>query len=930
MKQLLLILLALTFSIILKAEIDPPVVLKVDYNQEPLGMDNPKPGFSWEVGDKSRGAVQSAYRIIVSSSPENLNKNQGDVWDTEKVTSDQTIQVLYQGKSLNSSTRYYWKVQTWDGNDVPSKFSRSTWFETGILNQNEWKAEWIANPGPLPNRDEDYYERMPAPIFRKDFSAEKEIAQARLYISGLGYYEAYLNGKKVGDHRLDPGWTQYAKTVYYAAYDVTEQVIDGENTLGVMLGHGWYTPSALRVFGRIDLREVLTTGKPKVIAQLKLEYTDGSVKWINTDRSWKTADGPVVRNNVYLGEWYDARMEQEGWSTAGFDDGGWKKVEKAETPGGKLKWQFIPPIKHTRTIYPVSMNEPEPGMYVIDLGQNFAGVIRFKANAPAGTEIQFRFAELLYDDGTLDFRTTAATQIKEGGISGGPGAPPTAWQEDGYICKGEPGEIFEPRFTFHGFRYVEITGLPYKPGLNDLVGIRMNADLPDNASFECSNDLFNRVQEVAEWTMLSNVFSVESDCPAREKFGYGGDMVTAGETYLYNYDMATFYTKAVRDFERDARANGGMTECAPNIGINARGVTPDTGPPGWTLAHPFLLEQLYKYYGNLELVKEQYQPLKDLVDFYLEHVDGLIIEDGIGDHVSVDERPRPVTSTAFYYHHARILRDMAKLLDKSEDVQKYGQLAEQIKEGFIEEFVNQETGEVYTRTQAAQVFALYYGLLPEDLKDKAVEVLKNEIFVKHRGHLSTGIFSTKMMLNYLSDQGLDEWNYTMMNQKEYPGFGYMIDNGATTLWENWAFKKNDSKNHPMFGSISEWFHKSLLGIQQKENSVAFKEIIIKPSLVGGLTYAKGHYQSVRGRISSHWWKFGDDIFMEVEIPANTTAEVYLPFYDKSEPEVFEGDQLLLQSGKPQQLPEEIQFTRSEAGNYVFRVGAGRYRFRVRH
>ncbi len=926
----ILLFVSLIISTTVLGSINPPKNLKVDYKVNPLGVDNPTPAFSWEVGDLNRGAVQSAYRILVSTSPEKLKQGKADIWDSQKVQSNENIQILYQGPALASSTRYYWKVKTWDALGQLSGWSETAWFETGLMNSKDWKGSWIEDDREPPENDEDFYNKIPVPLFRKEFTSTEKPTKARLYISGLGYYEAFVNGKKIGDHRLDPGWTQYAKTVYYCAYDITAELRQGKNAIGVMLGNGWYNPLPMKLFGRWNLRNILTIGQPKVIAQLELTYADGSKKVISTDKNWKTNTGPVVKNNVYLGEWYDAREEKQGWKLPGYDDKKWKKAKKAKPPQGELRWQFIPPIKHTRTVYPVNISEPKPGMYVVDMGQNFAGVIKFKGKAPTGTEVKFRYAELIYEDGTLDFRTTAATQIKKGGIIGGPGAPETAWQEDRYIFKGEGTEIFEPKFTFHGFRYVEITGLPYKPSLNDIEGSWLNSDLPDNASFQCSNPLFNKIQEITEWSMLSNVFSIESDCPAREKFGYGGDIVTVGEAYLYNYDMANFYTKTVRDFERDARDNGGMTECAPNIGINGRGLTENTGPVGWTLAHPFLLKNLYKYYGNKQLVKEQYQALKDLVDFYHEQAPDHIIRVGISDHNVLEERPVPVTSTAFYYHHVRILADIAALLNKNNDAKKYANLASEIKKAFIKEFVNIETGEVYIRTQTAQVFALYYDLLPDKAKKKALEVLKDEIYLKHKGHLSTGIFATKMMLEYLSEKGLDETNYTIINQKEYPGYGYMIDNGATTLWENWSFKKHDSKNHPMFGSVSEWFYKSILGIQQTENAVAFSEIVIKPSMVHGLSWAKGHYHSIRGKIGSHWWKFGDDIFMHIEIPANTKAMVYIPFYSKSRPAIYENNQLIIKNGTPENMPPEITFIKSTKKHVLLEVGSGQYEFAVRH
>ncbi len=933
MEKALFTILYLIVNIAALAAIDPPQNLRADYNTEPLGIDNPTPAFSWIVGDRSRGAMQSAYQLLVSTSAEKLAQNEGDAWDTEKVNSDQTFQVIYAGKPLHPSTRYYWKVRTWNGEGQPSTYSDVSWFETGLLSPDDWQAEWIYAGSTPPERDEDFYQNIPSPLFRKAFDLNKAISSARLYISGLGYYEAYLNGEKIGDHYLDPGWTQYAETVYYSAFDVTEALQNGENVLGVMLGNGWYNPLPMRLFSRFNLREILTIGQPKLIAQLQVTYADGSSETINSDTSWKTTDGPILRNNVYLGEWYDARREKEGWREPDYRDNDWEKVRKAEAPAGELKWQYIPPIRHTRSVHPVAIDEPQEGVYIVDMGQNFAGLIRFRAQAPEGTEIRFRYSELLYNDGLPDFRTTAAAQIKEGGLSGGPGAPTTAWQEDRYICKGEGTEIFEPRFTFHGFRYVEITGLPYKPSLNDIEGLRLNSDLPDAASFRCSNELFNRVQDITEWTMLSNVFSIESDCPAREKFGYGGDMVTAGETYIYNYDMANFYTKTVRDFERDARPNGSMPECAPDIGINIGGVDDGAGPPGWTLAHPFLLDRLYKYYGDKRLVEQSYQPLKDLVEFYRERVPDHIIMDGIGDHVSIDERPTPVTSTAFYYHHAKILSDLAGVLGKGDDQQTYGQLANEIKQAFIDEFVNRETGEVYTATQAAQVFALYYNLLPDDrqVRQKVTDVLMDEIYLEHQGHVSTGIFSTKMMLEYLSEVGRSDVVYDMLNKKEFPGYGYMVDNGATTLWENWTFKENDSKNHPMFGSVSEWFHKYVLGIRQTPESVAFEEIIIKPAIIGGLEWAEGHYESIRGRIGSKWWKFGDDQHVEVEIPANTKAFIYLPLDRlQDRPTIYERDTLLVDRGEvmTEGVDDTMQVSR-QGSYYVVEVGGGKYDFVVR-
>ena len=903
-----------------------PSNLKVNYLSNPLGIDS-KAFFSWEPANIDRSVFQTAWQILVSSDEKSLNDNRGIIWDSGKKTSGETFQIPYEGQNLQPGTRYYWKVRIWDEHEIVSSYSETSWFETGLLRESDWKGEWIGDGKLPPEKPEDFYKKIPAPLFRKTFDLKKEVASARLYICGLGYHEIYLNGKKSNDLRLEPGWTQFAKTVFYNVHDITDQLNEGKNCVGIMLGNGWYNPLPMSMFG-FSLRNILTIGQPKLLCQLKIDYKDGSSEMIVSDESWKTAKGPVVRNNIYLGEWYDARLELPGWDAPSFDDSKWAKAIKTTGPAGKLTWQYIPPVRHTRTLIPTRIWSPDKNVCIYDLGQNFGGVIRFSCNAPKGTEIVFRYAEMLKPDQNIEVNTSVAAQIKEPG-RGGPGAPDIAWQEDRYICKGEGAEVFEPAFTFHGFRYVEIKGLPYTPSLNDLQGLAMNSDVRDVSEFSCSNGLFNKIQQITEWSMLSNIFSVESDCPAREKYGYGGDMVTVSEAYMNNFDMSTFYQKSLRDFSNDALPSGALTEVAPNIGVNERGIEKGTGPVGWTLAHPFLLYQLYKYYGNIEIVKEQYPVLKKLVDFYNERTPGFLILDCIGDHNSVDLRPTPVSAASAWYHHVKLITELARILGKEEDVKKYQELSENIKKAFIEKFVNKETGVVYTGTEGSQVFALYYDLLPSDVKKKSFNQLADQILNVNKGHLMTGIFSTKMMLNYLSDQDRNDLSFLMLNQKEYPGYGYMIANGATTLWENWALKIHESLNHPMFGSVSEWFYKSVLGIQQSDKSVAYNDIIIKPSVVGDLTWAKGSYYSVRGKISSSWWKFGNDFYLEITIPVNTKATVYLPVFENSKPDIFEGDSQLVSQGDKIETGQPVKMLQLDSERAVFSIGSGTYHFIVK-
>ncbi|MFP4290923.1 MAG: family 78 glycoside hydrolase catalytic domain [Cyclobacteriaceae bacterium] len=911
-----------------------PERLRTEYQENPLGIDRAQPRFFWEVSGEGRNLRQSAYQLLVASSEEKLQSDEADIWDSGKISSSENIQIAYDGPVLQSRTRYYWMVRIWDEKDQASAFSEAAWFETALLDESDWQAQWIGDGRPAPEREEDFYGEIPNPIFRKTFSAEKNIAEARLYISGLGYYEAYLNGEKIGNHVLEPGWTNYGKRVLYSTYDVSEMLQQGENALGVSLGNGWYNPLPLGLFRRFNLRKFLTIGQPKFIAQLHIRYEDGSEETILSDENWKASTGPFLKNNVYLGEVYDARLEQPGWKTTGFDDSQWAQAVQVSPPGGKMLAQMAPPIRITKTLQPVEVWQTDTGSYVFDLGQNFAGWIRLQLpEGESGTEVKMRYGELVYDNGHVNGMTTVAGHIKEiWNLSGGPGAPPTAYQEDTYIMKGDGTDEFQQQFGFHGFRYVEVSGYPGQLDKNSLVGLRLNSDLEDAAHFEASNPMLNDIQRITEWAMLSNVFSVQSDCPGREKFGYGGDIVTAGEAYLYNYDMANFYIKTVRDFQDDARPNGGLPETAPFNGIDTEGFGEGSGPIGWQLAHPFTVMQLYKYYGDQRIVEEQYETSRRMLEFLQTQAQDYFIERGIGDHVSVSYKAVPLTSTAFYYHIAQLQADFAEILGKEDDLRRYSTLASNIKEAFISRFYDAETAILDTAvTQANQVFGLYYDLVPSEDRQKVLQVLLDDIHQTNKGHISTGIFGTKMIWNVLDAYDQNETAYTMITQTDYPGYGYMLANDATTLWEHWDKSRDqNSKNHPMFGSVSEWFYKSLLGIQQQPDAVAYDKILIKPSPAGDLQWAKGYYQSVRGRIGIDWKREEDELHIKVEIPGNTEAQLALPLLTFENPRIEESGKMVLADGNPDQEVEGLSFEKAENGRAYFQAGSGTYHFVVKN
>jgi alpha-L-rhamnosidase len=885
-----------------------PATLTCEYTSNPLGIDTRTPRFSWTLTGTERNQLQSAYEIIVSDQLQEVQQGEGTQWTSGKLISIQSIQVDYAGKPLQSFTKYYWRVRVVNQKNETSGWSEINSFETAMLNATDWSSKWITDGSKNPERDEDYYKEDRMPLLRKEFAADKKIVSARLYISGLGYYEAFLNGKKIGDHVLDPGFTTYKKQVLYSVYDVTAMLKKGNNVAGIMLGSGWWNPLPLRIFGRFDLRKIQQTDRPCVLAEIHLTYADGTKQTINTDESWQTAPGPVIHNNVYLGEKYDARLEQKKWNISGAEKANWKNAAVTQGPSGILTAQMAPPIRITKIIRPVKIYEQGKDTFIVDMGQNFGGVARIKVKGPKGTKITMRLGEDIWPDGRLNFMTAVATQLKSPG-AGGPGAPDIAWQEDGYILKGEGTETWQPQFTFHGFRYVEITGWPGRPTPADIEGLRMNSDVPQQGSFSCSNEMFNQLHQVIQWTFLSNIFSVQSDCPAREKMGYGADMVVSSNAFIYNYGMANFYTKAITDFANEQQPDGGITEIAPFTGIADRGYGGDSGPMGWELGYSFLQKQLYDFYGDKRIIENNYPAfMKQMAFLQSKAKDDLFYWD-IGDHEALDTKPDAFSASCFYYHHAKLAEEFAGILHKQNDSLKFAELARNIKEAIVYKYNVRITGRFDNATQSAQTLALWYGLAPE--KDSALAMLMSE-YARHNMHLSTGIFSTKMMFDVLRENNRNEVAYTIANQKTFPGWGFMLANGATTLWESWAPTGTVySQNHPMFGSVDEWFYRSLLGINPA--APGFKKMIIHPQPAGDLTWAKGSYQCMYGNIISDWKKSGNAFSLHVEIPANTTALVYVPC--KENAVVREGT-------------NKVTVARYQQGCAVVEVGSGEYFFKV--
>jgi alpha-L-rhamnosidase len=889
--------------------------LQCENQNNPIGIDVNNPRLAWisKAGIDGRGQYQTAFRIQVASSKDLLQSGKPDLWDSGIVDSAQSNNICYEGNTLSSNATYYWRVKVWDKDHKASDWSQLVFWETGLLADSDWKGKWIEDTKIISKDEKSLYEDNPAPQFRREFKFPKKIKMAVMYVSGIGYYEAYINGKKVGNNLLDPGWTNYSKRILYSSYNVTSYLTAGNNCLGIILGNGWYNPLPLKMWGRRNIRDALTIGQPKFIMQLNIEYADGTKEQIISDDKWNVTSGPIIQNSIYLGEVYDARKEIPGWYNPGFNSNDWRPVKYATSPQGKLQSQQQPPIIVGQILQPVKIMKKSDGRYIVDFGQNFGGIMRLEAKGKSGTTIHAKYGELLYPDGSLNVMTSTAGQIKSKAV-GGIGAPDTAYARDMFILNGKGAETFQTHFTFHGFRYVELTGYPGNLQKSNIKGLILYSAVPDVGSFACSDSLINRIQQITLNTFRSNIFSIQSDCPQRERFGYGGDIVATCDAFIDNFDMAGFYEKTVNDFADEAQPDGGITELAPYVGIASDGLGGKSGPVEWGSVVPVLLNKLYQYYGDVTLIRQHYQVAKNWVDFMRSHSKNNIIDLTIGDHESIDPKVIGLSATAFYYYNSILLAGFAKTLNYQEDYIRYSSLADTIKAAFISKYVDPVTGNVDNHTAASQAYALYYNLIPDHSKDAVLDVLLQQITAKNN-HITSGIFGTNFLMEVLSRTGNTDIAFKMATQKTFPGWGYMITHGATTLWEHWELSENAfSHNHPMFGSISDWFFRNLAGIRPADDAVGFNKIIVQPQ-IADLTWAKASYKSVLGKVSSSWKKVGNKLTLDITIPVNATATVYLP---GTLQDIREG-------GSPVNKGKGTIIGK-QTNDWVFQVGSGNFHF----
>jgi alpha-L-rhamnosidase len=850
----------------------PPENLRCEYLENPTGIDVEKPKFSWMLRHSQRGQKQTAYQLTVSTDPSVAN---ADVWDSNKVVSDRSLHVAFKGKPLESDCTYYWKVRYWDDQDNPSPFSHVASFDTGLFQPEDWEGEWIGGKNQL----------------RKQFSIEGHVKRGRVHVCGLGYYELRMNGQKVGSNVLDPGYTTYEKRVLYSSYDVTQLLQHGDNAVGVMIGKGW---SSVRL----------------LMLQLNIELEEGGNITVFSDRSWKQTDGPIVQDSIYNGEIYDARLETPGWGSPGFDDSAWTSVEVGIVPKGILSAQMIPPIQIMDTIVPMNMTNPKIGVYVFDMGQNLSGWVELRVSGPRGSKVCLRHAELLYENGMINQENLRSARA-----------------EDVYILRGEGEEKYAPRFTYHGFRYVEMTGFPGMPNMETIRGKVVHSAVKQIGNFSCSKPLLNRLQRMIIWSQKTNLHSIPTDCNQRdERMGWLGDAHLTAEQAMMNFDMGAFYTKFIRDIQDVQDKDGALTDTVPYIW----GQRP--ADPAWGTAYPLLCWYMYRYYGDESLLAAHYDGVKDYVEFLRSKAKNDLLDfSHYGDWVAIDKTPGDLVSSFYYYYDVLILTKMAEALGYNAEVKTYKGLAEKIKTAFHKKYFDTETKNYANGTQTANLLPLYLNIVPDEETGSVYGNLRSDILYKNNTHLTTGIIGSKYLMEVLTKFNANDLAYDLATQTTYPSWGFMIANGATTLWELWQHKTGpsmNSHNHPMFGSVGTWFYQTLAGITQPEGSSGFRNILIQPQMIRDLSFVTGAIHTPRGTINCSWKRSAQGISLDVTIPVNAQAEIHLPKFDwegitlkENDNQIYDGQKFLTGLSGVQMVEE----TRNEV---IIKIGSGQYSFQL--
>ena len=886
-----------------------PTALQCNGMVNPIGVDTPNPALSWQLDydqPTARGIKQTACQILVASSPELLAQDQGDLWDSGKINSDSSIDIAYAGKPLATLANAFWKIRIWDQDQNASAWSAPQHWTMGLLSASDWHAKWIGRDDPLPTANVP----SPARWLRKEFSADKPLRRAVVSFSGLGSSELYVNGAKVGDAVLSPALSEYEKRDYYVTYDITSMLKPGANALGAVLGNGRF--NSPRVVGRNGLNNF---GWPKLILQLHLEYADGSTAEVVSDESWKFTDaGPIRANNEYDGEEYDAQKEMSGWASPGFDDSKWTAASLASSPGGVLCAQNIAPIRVTGTLKPIAVKEVSPGVFIYDMGQNMVGWCKLSVTGTAGTTVSMRFAERLHDDGTLSVENLRTAKVT-----------------DKYTLKGTGLETWEPRFTYHGFRYVEVTGFPGQPTLDTIEGHVVNDDLASNGSFESSNPLLNKIYQSVVWGTRGNYRSMPTDCPQRdERQGWLGDRAEESLGEMFIFDNHLLYKKWLQDIVDAQMDNGSVPAVAPHFwNVYNDDVT-------WPSALLIIHDSLREQYGEEAAIVRDYPAMSKWIDHMSTFVaDDLMPKDKYGDWCMPPENPKiihstdparltagPLLGTTYFYYDLGLMSKYAAIANHPEDAQKFDALAAKMKSGLNQKYLNTTAGQYDNGTQTSSVLPLAFGLVPDAQHSRIVGSLVNSITKIYNNHIGTGLVGAQWLNRTLTDNGRIDLAYTMATNTDFPSWGYMMNHGATTIWELWngdtADVQMNSGNHVMLvGDLVIWLYQDLAGIRSDPAHPGFKNIMMKPMPVGDLTSIKASHESPYGHIESDWHTDGKTFSWHITVPPNSTATVFVPASSANS---------VIESSHPAANSPGINFLRDEPGRAVYQLDSGTYDF----
>ncbi len=891
------------------------------YISELVLTENLQPQFSWGLTSGFNANEQSAYQVVVADNVSELDH--GNFWNSGKVLSSKSQHVVYAGAPLEAGKRYFWKVKVWDALGKESTWSKVSSWQMGLLSEPDWgNAKWIGYEdlsaskrlvegisGYGKESHGKVEDRAIVPLFRKEFELEKKLASATLFISGLGHYEASLNGEKVGDVFLAPGWSHYDKAVLYNSYDVSDQLVHGKNALGVIVGNGFHYNNRERY-----RKLIIAYGFPRMICKLQLTYADGTLETVVSDESWKTDQSPITYAGIYGGEDYDARLEQEGWNLPDFQAENWKKAQLVTPPAGVLKADSNHPVKVMEQFNPVSVTQVDDSVWVYDFGQNLSGIIQVDLQGKTGDVVRFLPAESLKENGFVSQRGTGS---------------PYYFQ---YTLKGQDQESYRPRFSYTGFRYLQVEGAcpDTKSGalvkIKNIQSLHTRNSTPQVGAFECSNELFNQIDELIQWGIKSNLQSVMTDCPTREKLGWIEQTQLMGTSVHFNFDLYHLYQKLLQDMQ-DAQTDKGLV---PNIVpeyINFEYYDAAfRDSPEWGSASIMLPWFVYKWYGDADLMRKAWPVMRRYMDYLASRSENFILSHGLGDWYDVGPEtpgytqltPVDLVATATYFQDAQVMAQMAEVLGKQTEKTHFTDLAGQIKTHFNKTFFDPETATYESGSQTSYAMPLSLGLVDEVYQ---TEVLANFIqqIQRDKKGITAGDVGFHYMVDVLTRFGQSQLLYEMNNRDDVPGYGYQLKQGATSLAESWQALTSKSMNHLMLGHLMEWFYQGLGGIYQEDHSVAYKNLVLKPQTVDGLTYANVKFQSAYGEIVSHWKMEQDAFVYLVEIPVNTTARVILPFQGRVEVTGLQGATSIDGAEEVQKGACELPCYQIQSGKYQFKV-----------